>query len=379
MKLFRCFLSLFLATLVLSGCSAEAPESAAPPSEQPEVTVARVQAWQYPVSEELPGIVRPGKRAILSTRIAGTLLAVEVAPGDMVSTGDLLATVDAREVHAAIAAARASINAAESAAEQARLDSQRLQRLYEEDLIARVRAERAEVKHQELEAQLEAARADLITQQANLSYARVTAPFSGRVAETLVDAGSFVGPGQALLVLESRDQWRVDVPVSDRLASSLTSGQQIPIITGSGRVTLPAFLTGVIPALDTGGTGQMLRLSLTSDSESLAPGQVVSVLLPGVDGQGQEQQDCWVGLPAAALIRRGQLTGVMVIEKGGNSPAVVHLRWLETTTPPAHVTDLVPVTRGLAPGEQVVLNPAATLQDGQSVTVERAGADDGKE
>lgn len=379
MRRFSRSLLLFAATLVLSSCFSEAPESPEAPSERPEVRVAQTREWQYPASEELPGIVRPDKRAIISTRIAGTLLSVEVDPGDRVKTGELLATVDAREVHAAIAAARANITAAEAALQQAQLDSQRLQRLYEEDLIARVRAERAEVKRQELEAQLQAARSELEARKANLSYARLTAPFTGWVSETLVDAGSFLGPGQPLLVLEGREQWRIDVPVSNRLAVSLTPGQQIPVATSPGRNTVPAHLTGVIPALDEGGTGQRLRLSLASGNEPLAPGQVVSVLVPSPDNQRQKQKDGWVGLPKAALIRRGQLTGVLILEQRQGSPAVINLRWIKTATPPVNTTDLVLVTQGLSVGEHVVLNPTAELEDGQSVTVKPAGPDDGAE
>jgi RND family efflux transporter MFP subunit len=348
-------------------------------AEKPQVTVAQTQQWHYPASEELPGIVRPGKRAIISTRIAGTLLSVEVDPGDQVKTGDLLASVDSREIHAAIAAARANITAAESAAEQARRDSQRLKRLYEEDLIARVRAERAEVKRQELEAQLQAARSELEARKANLSYARLTAPFAGRVSETLADAGSFVGPGQALLVLEDHEQWRVDVPVSNRLAAGLKPGQQIQVIPRPGRESIPAHLTGVIPALGDVKTGQRLRLSVTSDNEPLAPGQVVSVLVPTPVDQRQKQKGGWVGLPKAALIRRGQLTGVLTVEQRRESPAVINLRWIKTATSSDLVTALIPVTQGLSVGEYVVLNPTAELQDGQSVRVRLAGPDDGKE
>ncbi len=379
MNLFSRSLILLAAALALASYSSAASGSMDAASERLEVMAAQIRGWQYPTSQELPGIVSPGKRAILSTRIAGTLLSVEVDPGDMVQVGDLLATVDAREVHAAIAAAHANIAAAESAVQQARLDSQRLQRLYDEDLIARVRVERAEVNLLQLEAQLQTARSELEVRKANLSYARLTAPFSGYVSETLVDAGSFVGPGQALLVLESREQWHVDVPVSNRLAAGLTPGQKIPVITSPGRAAVPAYLTGVIPSLETGGTGQRLRLALTSDSEPLAPGQVVSVLISSPDDQGQKQNDGWVGLPEAALIRRGQLTGVLIVEQRGDLPAVINLRWIKTATPPADVADLVPVTQGLSVGEHVVLNPAAELQDGQSVTVKFAGPGDGQE
>jgi len=363
----------FAATLAVTGCFSESPEAPETATEKPEVTVAETRAWQGSATQKLPGVVRPGKRAVLSTRIAGTLLSVEVDPGDTVKTGDLLATVDAREVDAAIEATRAKITAAESAAQQARLDSQRLQRLYEEDLIARVRAERAEVKRQELEAQLQAARSELDAQQANLSYTRLTAPFNGQIAETLVDAGSFVGPGQALMVLEAREQWRVDVPVSSQMAASLTPGQLLSVITGPDHATLPAHLTSVIPALDNQGTGQKLRLTMDASSDQLAPGQVVSVLAPNPEARQPRNGD-WVGLPKTALIRRGQLTGALVIDESGDTPAV-HLKWIKTTTPPANGTNLIPVTQGLAVGDKVVLNPSAELHDGQAVTVKPAGSD----
>ncbi|MFO8143033.1 MAG: efflux RND transporter periplasmic adaptor subunit [Marinobacter sp.] len=362
------------AALTVTGCINEAPESPETAAETPEVTVDEIQAWQGAANQKLPGVVRPGKRAALSTRIAGTLLSVEVEPGDRVETGDLLATVDAREVDAAIAATRAKISASEAAVEQVRLDSQRLQRLYEEDLIARVRVEQVEVKHQELKAQLQAGRSELQAQQANLSYTRLTAPFTGLVAETLVDAGSFVGPGQPLLILEARERLRVDVPVSSHMAASLIPGQRLSVITGPDQTTLPAYLTSVVPALGDEGTGQRLRLTLDADSDQLAPGQVVSVLVPNPDTAQRPQNGHWVGLPKAALIRRGQLTGTLVIEQSGDGPAV-HLKWIKTTTTPDNGTDLIPVTQGLSVGDKVVLNPSAKLQDGQSVTVKSAGPD----
>jgi len=188
-----------------------------------------------------------------------------------------------------------------------------------------------------------------------------------------VDAGSFVGPGQALMVLEAREQWRVDVPVSSQMAASLTPGQLLSVITGPDHATLPAHLTSVIPALDNQGTGQKLRLTMDASSDQLAPGQVVSVLAPNPEARQPRNGD-WVGLPKTALIRRGQLTGALVIDESGDTPAV-HLKWIKTTTPPANGTNLIPVTQGLAVGDKVVLNPSAELHDGQAVTVKPAGSD----
>lgn len=373
------FLALFPVFFwAITGCSDQAPPG---PEEMPEsqpVTVAEISEWDYPTTRQLPGIVRPGGRAILSTRIAGTLTSVTREPGDQVAAGDLLATIDARDIQAAIAAAREKITATEAAVEQARLDNERLQRLYEEDLIARVRTERASVRLRELEAQQKAAQSELKAQQTNLSYTRLTAPFDGLVAEKLVDTGSFVGPGQPLLVLEDRHTMRIEVPVSSNQAAALAQGQSLSVIAGPEGEMLEARLVSVIPALDNKSTGQRLRLALDPDTSTLAPGQVVSVIVPAADPDRQQQGAGWVGLPQEALIQRGQLTGTLVVKRpddqASGESAVINLRWIKTATTPANMDGLIPVTQGLEVGDLVVLNPSPDLQDGQPVIIDNPGA-----
>ncbi|NMT62990.1 efflux RND transporter periplasmic adaptor subunit [Marinobacter orientalis] len=378
----RCQLLFSAFFLAVTGCSDPPPSNTTEAVGKVPVTVAEISEWKYPLTRQLPGVVRPGKRAILSTRIAGTLTSVTREPGDEVTTGELLATIDARDIEAAIAAAEEKIIAAEAAVRQARLDSDRLERLYQEDLIARVRTERARVRLEELEAQRQAAKSELEAQQTNLSYTRLTSPFDGVVAETLVDSGSFVGPGQPLIVLEDRQQLRIDVPVSSNQADSLVQGQTLSVVAGPGNGTYEARLVSIIPALDDKGTGQRLRLAIDTETAALAPGQVVSVVVPVADAKRRNRDTTWVALPQDALIRRGQLTGVLVVRSPGEQvsaePAVVNLRWIKTATMPAIASDLIPVTQGLEVGDRVVLDPSADLQDGQPVIIENAGTVDGK-
>lgn len=367
----------FIWVLALAGCSGDGPEpSDKDPAPKPEVTVADVQLWQDERTRALPGVVRPGKRAVISTRMTGTLKTVHVEPGDHVIPGQSLATVDSREVESAINAAKSNIQAAETALEQAQRESERLQRLYEEDLIARVKMEQAEVRVQKFQAQLQTAKAELQSQQINLDYARLTAPFGGMVAETLIDAGSFVGPGQALMVLEARDTLRIDVPVSSQVAATLESGQQVSVRAVRGSHTLTAHVISIIPALDE-ATGQRLRLALQHGGSDLAPGQVVTVLIPTENSRSASRDRDWVALPKSALIRRGQLTGALVLEQSSDE-AAVHLKWIKTAHPTANKIDMIPVTEGLSPGEYVVLAPSSDLRDGQKVTIKAARADNGQ-
>lgn len=369
--------------LLFAGCADETAPARGEQHDQPHVSIAEVRAWDQPRTRELPGVVRPGRRATLSTRVAGTLVSVAHSAGDQVTTGDLLARVDAREVKAAIAAAEESLVAAEAAVEQARLNRDRLQRLYQEDLIARVRFEQASVELSQLEAQRQAAQSELEAQRANLDYAELKAPFDGIVSETLVDSGSFVGPGQPLLILDARQDMRIDVPISRDQAAALHPDQSITVLAGPEHAALDARLVSVVPALTRAGTGQRLRLALDPATTVLAPGEVVTVLVPTADSQPTDQGNPWVAVPEDALIRRGQLTGVLVARvsdqpKRGSS-AVIELRWITTANPAIRAANLIPVTQGLEVGERVVLNPSRDLQDNQSVVIRRVGTPRGKE
>ncbi|MDR5900010.1 efflux RND transporter periplasmic adaptor subunit [Halomonas vilamensis] len=356
---------------LLTACSDQPPAPQTKSAAIPSVEVGETVAWDYPETRHLPGVVSPAKRAVLSTRVAGAVTSVFVQAGEQANTGELLASVDAREVDAAIAVAQEKITAAEAAAAQARLNSQRLHRLYAEDLIARVRTEQADVKLKELEAQLQTARSELKAQQANLSYTRITAPFDGYVTETLVDTGTFVGPGQPMLVFEQRRQLHIDVPISREQAAALVTGQKLSILTDTHDANTQARLISVIPALTDGGTGQRLRLIVDAPPASLSPGQVVTVRVPTPSLGQQGENAIRVGLPQAALIRRGQLTGVLVVDMSREKPTL-QLRWIKTATPPAGVDDHIPVIQGLSVDEKVVLNPDPTLKDGQTVSVQPA-------
>lgn len=353
--------------VVLAGCSKSRDSEAVPDREREEpirVTVSAIQPWQEGASRHLPGVVRPGRRAVLSTRGNGTLQSTRVEAGDRVAAGEELAQVESRDLDAVVFAAEAHVKAAEAAHEQAVRDAERLQRLAEEDLIARNRLEHARVKQRTTAAQAENARAELTAQRVNRGYAQITAPFRGIVSEVLVDEGSFIGPGQPVLVLEDRTTLRIDIPVSRQMAGLLASNKKLSVVSPRIREPLSVRYVAIVPALETGSAGQLVRFSVENPPPALDPGQVVDVRL-----HSPARKD-WVALPRAALIRRGQLTATLVLEPT-REDALIRLRWIRIAGGTAGDDPVVPVSQGLEVGEWVVLHPAPDLRDGQPVDPER--------
>jgi len=360
LTIFYCSL---VTVLVLTGCfESREPDTASDPGTKEPVTVkvAKIKPWQKPLTRNFPGVVSPGRRAVLSTRVNGTITSIKVEAGDHVSAGAVLAHIESRDVEAAIAGVKAQLKAAEVAAAKAMRDVNRLKRLYEEDLIARNRLELARVKQQKSAANLEKIRAELQVQQVNRSYAHITAPFTGIVSEVLMDEGSFTGPGRPVLILKDRTTLQIDVPIPSKTADQITPKDILSVSDPSMSKPLQARYVAIIPPMKNAAAGQVLRLSLENPPETIQPGQVVTVLL------NETRQKGLVALPSAALIRRGQLTGVLVVEQKQNKD-VVSLRWIRLVPQKSGENSFMPVSQGLDAGEFVVLNPSSDLQDGQQI------------
>jgi RND family efflux transporter MFP subunit len=347
--------------LMLVACSDEAGHETDQASEKkPTVTIREIKPWQDAMVRHFPGVVRPGRRASLSTRMNGTIRWIGVQAGDRVEEGDLLARVESRDVEATLAAARKQVLAAEAALDQAVRDVERLRQLVDEDLMARQRLEEAQVKRWNAEAKVEKARAEVRVQQINRSYAEIKAPFSGVVSELLIDEGSFVGAGHPVVVLEDRKTFRIDLPVSSDVAERFASDDARLIVAPSEQEMIPASYVATVPVLEAGGVGQLVRLVVRYPPPTLQPGQVVDVRLIGPVNTG------WMALPQSALIRRGQLTGVLVLEST-QSDARIQLRWIRLAAGWPGQSEMVPVDQGLTNGSFVVVHPSPDLQDGQVV------------
>ena len=361
---FCCFL---FAILLLAGCFESGDHNGAsdPGTKEPvTVKVVEIKPWQNPFSRHFPGVVSPWRRAVLSTRTNGTITSIRVQAGDHVSAGAVLVHIESRDIEAAITGAKAQLKAAEIAADKALRDVNRLEKLYEEDLIARNRLELARVKQQKSAAKVEKIRAGLQVQQVNQSYAHISAPFAGTVSEVVMDEGSFIGPGRPVLILEDRTTLQIDVPVPAQTADQIIPQDMVSVLDPSMSQPLQAGYVAILPAMENSSAGQVLRLSLKNPPKTIQPGQVVTVLINETGQRGL------VALPAAALIRRGQLTGVLVVEQKQNK-YFVSLRWIRLAPQKFGENSFMPVSQGLNAGEFVVLNPSSDLQDGQQIQMDR--------
>lgn len=345
MKQTRWILLVLLVTPLLAGCDRGEPGAMAADGEPANVVVTAPVV--QPDVARFPAEVRAARKADLATRMAGTIVRVNVDVGSRVTRGDLLVLLDAVDVEARISRAGA-------AERQARQWHDRIQSL-EADGAA---------TPQELDdavARLEMATASLTETEAQLSYAVLRAPFSGVITRRFAEPGDLATPGFSVLTIVAEGSIKIVADLPGELERSLKTGDPLRVVDPASGLSHEASVTRISPALDRASRRFRLEAHLAEDSGArLLPGTFVRLELEGETPQGR-----WI--PQDALVRRGQLTGVFTLD--GEE---LRLNWIRAGL---RRGSEIEVLAGLPGDASVVRRPVSNLVDGQPVgTVTRDAA-----
>ncbi|MET0746960.1 MAG: efflux RND transporter periplasmic adaptor subunit [Rhizobium sp.] len=178
------------------GAVASEPAKAAAPMAIP-VTVATVKAADVTAWQEFSGRLEAVNRVSIQPRVAGAIQSVNFHEGALVKPGDLLVTIDPAPYEAAVAQAKAQVQAASSKVDLAKLELDRGHRLSDNKTISQSELDTRSSAYAEAQADMQAAQATLQTAQLNLDYTQVRAPIAGRVGKIAVTAGNLVAAGSA--------------------------------------------------------------------------------------------------------------------------------------------------------------------------------------
>lgn len=322
----------------LVACEKHATTTAAKPKlPAANVSVSKVAKQTLQLSEEITGTVRAKTRAVIESKISGRLLTLNTTLGQSVKSGEVLATLDAQEMLARLQSAQALMD-------QAGRDEQRAASLVGGNAISKADYDSAK-------ARLEVAKAAVSEAQTMMGYAKVTAPFDGVITRKLADQGDFAAPGKPLLELENPKDLRVEADIPEALIGNLKLEAAVSVNSATG--TILAKVAEISPAGDPNSRTFPIKLDLPADSK-LHLGQFVRLAVP------VRNYDALL-IPATALVQRGQLQMVFVND---NNAAQLRLVRVGRTR-----NEGIEVLSGLEGGESLVTTEAATLQDGQPLTI----------
>lgn len=291
-------------------------------------------------TEEVVGTVRSKLRAAVEAKVSGRVLEYTAVPGQMVKAGDLLATLDAREIQAQVDQAKAVLD-------QARRDFAR-----QEKLIATNATTRQE--YDAAQARVKVGEGAVTEAETMMSYARVTAPFDGVVTRKLADVGDLAMPGKPLLEVEAPTDLRFEADLPEALLGNVKLGAKMKVKVASVAEPLEAVVSEIAPVADAVSRTFQVKLDLPA-ADGLRTGQFGRVSVPVAEVM-------LLLVPQSAVIKRGQMELVFVVSEGKAA-----LRLVKTGKA---LDGNIEILSGLEEGELVVTSDPAAIADGQPVTLQ---------
>ena len=334
------------------------------------VLVATARSGDMPITLTGLGAVTPLATVTVQSQISGQIMKIWFKEGQMVKAGDPLIQIDPRPYQVALEQAQGALVKDKALLENAHIDLNRYQTLWQQDSIAEQQLTTQKSLVVQFEGNVKTDQAQIDAQKLNLYYAHITSPITGRVGLQQVNVGNYVTPAEpnGLVVITQMQPITVVFTLAEDqvqpLLAQMRTGRTLPV-TAYDRTDSHQIATGTLQSLDsqidpTTGTVRLKAIFPNTD-EQLFPQQFVNatLLLDTLHGATL--------IPQAAIQRGAPGTFVYVV----NADQTVSVR--NVTLGPGDPTD-VSITQGLKVGETVVVDGADKLRDGAKVSVRQSSA-----
>ena len=337
---------LLLATALISACSDAPP---APGTEQIAAAASLasqvVEVSRVPRETAFDGAVEAINQSTVSAQTTGRVVELPFDVGDYVEKDAVIVRFTMTEQRARSGGAEAALAEARARLAEAQLAFDRTKDIYEKRLVAKAQLDKAAADLDAARARAAAAQAGLTEARESLGYTVIRAPYAGIVVARHVQLGETVTPGRQLMTGLSLEHLRVVVEIPQQHIGPLRKHRKARAILPDGKSVAAAELR-IPPSADPSTHTFRVLVTLPPGEHGVFPGTLVKVAFVS----GEEER---VLIPPESLVRRGEVTGVYVVDAKGR----IGLRYLRVGTTAAD--GRVPVLAGLAAGERVATDPIA--------------------
>jgi multidrug efflux system membrane fusion protein len=323
------------------------------------VEIAKAERKTIPVQLDALGTVTPIASVAIKTRVDTTITAVNFQDGARVKKGDLLFTLDCRQIEADMRKTQAIIDGAEASLDQAQRDVERYKELAARNATPIVTLNNAQTAVNISKATAESNRAQLENLKVQLGFCAVRAPITGRISMANVKVGNFVRQAdtQPMATIIQLAPVYVSFTVPQKNLPDIR--QAIAAETATVEASIPGEsrrATGQVSMIENTvdpATGMAtIRATMPNKDELLWPGTLVST-----DLTLRKEQAVVVPLTAVQVSQTGNF--VFLVENGAAK--------VRKVTVERQFGDEIVIADGLSGGETVVTDGQLSLSEGTRV------------
>ncbi len=305
------------------------------------------------------GEVAAANAAPLSFPVGGRVATIEVAAGDPVDKGAVLATLDSAPFELNVQTARADLNAALAAERALKNDLARQRQLQENGWVSQAALDQSEVEYENARSQVSLAQSRLTLAERDLASTRMQAPFTGIISSVDVEPFTEVTPGRSILEMQSGDAFKVIVSVPDTAVSKIAIGTQVAIDVATLSLCGCVGRVVEIGAVSSAGNAVNVVVAVTQAPPELRAGMSAEVAM--TFATEQQTAGYFVPLTAVAPGETEQSAVVFRFEPEQGIVRRVSVRFVGSIA-----ADAVAV-EGLEIGDIIAAAGVSFLRDGQRV------------
>jgi RND family efflux transporter MFP subunit len=338
------------ASPLLAGCKGKIEPGTAQVKRQAVTGVEVSEALPSQIDEyyETSGTVRPKTSSVIASRVMGTVTSLRVREGERVRAGQLLMTLDDRDVAQKVKAAEKAAEAADQNRSLMDVTYGRYQKLFEGKAVSKQEMDQIETQKKVAESESERAKAGLEEARVNYGFTRITSPGSGIVTEKKIDAGSMAVPGAPLLTIEDASSFRIDVNVDEGMTGKIKTGMPVDIVIDSLSQSIRGKVSEIVPSIDP--MSRTFLVKIEARGSGLRSGLYARVMIPS----GKREA---LLLPKKAVVEKGQLAGLYVVGADG----IVTYRLVRLGK---EHDDNVEILSGIDPKDRVITGGIEKVVDG---------------
>jgi multidrug efflux system membrane fusion protein len=334
------------------------------------VTTAVAERADMPVRKRAIGFVETPASVVVKSRLDSQIVEQHVVDGQFVRKGDLLFTLDDRDLRAQIEKDEAAIARDEATHKRAESDLSRYQQLLAKNAGTQQSVDQATADERSAAATILSDKATLDADKLKLGYTKITAPIDGRAGAVQVTPGNLVGAnstGAGLVTITQMQPLRVgftmaegDLPVLRRALGANRPAPVFATVAGSGGARAEGTLNFIDSVVDRASGTIAAKAAFPNADLALWPGQYVDVEI------------------AADVLTGTTIIPTVAVQTGQKGPYVyvvkpdetVALRQVEVALSDGGRTA---IASGLAPAERVVIDGQMRLKQGTHIRDKSTG------
>jgi RND family efflux transporter MFP subunit len=343
------------ASLAISACNKPAAQAAAPAMQAMPVQTVTVNDSLVPKSDEYTATIKSRQSATLSPQVDGNITQILAKSGDRVKAGQDLMEIDPQKQRASLDSQIATERQKKAVFDYNEIEVERQRKLFAAGVVSRDALDQAEQSYSNSKADYESAVSLRQTQEKQLGYYHIRAPFDGVVGDIPIHLGDYVSQTTVLTTVDANKDYEAYIYIPTERTSEVRMGLPVNIVDTAGNLLESTKIDFVAPSVDNGLQGILVKAPLRS-TDKFRTAQLVKARVVWSTAPTPV-------VPVLAVTRIGGQAFVFVAQKGDKGTQAKQ----RAVTLGDTVGNDYAVLDGLKPGDKVIVSGIQMLVDGSPV------------